>query len=101
MSKAVLVMDMPKNCIECPIGKNMSISIETCIQCPFGRCAIEEEAETIPNWCPLKPLPEGKAAEGAEAIRSNGIRARVDEALREAFRIGYNACLEEIGGDNG
>ena len=58
MSKAILVMDMPKSCLECPIGKDMSICIETCIKCPFGKCAIDEEAEKIPEWCPLQKFPK-------------------------------------------
>lgn len=60
MSKAVLVMNMPKNCLECPIGKNMSNAMEVCIKCPFGRCAIDGEAKTIPSWCPLKEVPKNK-----------------------------------------
>ena len=88
MSKAILVMDMPKNCLECPIGKNMSICIEVCIQCPFGRCAIDDEAETIPKWCPLREVPQ---------------KIGITEAL-EMERVGniadvinsYNACIDNI-----
>ena len=47
MSKVILVMDMPSSCLECPIGKDMSIPIETCIKCPFGKCVIDEETRTI------------------------------------------------------
>lgn len=91
MSKAILVMDMPKNCIECPIGKNMSISIETCIQCPFGKCAIDEEAETIPDWCPLRPMPEKKEVCG---------KYPQPDGITPSYKIGYNACIDEIGGSN-
>ena len=59
--KAILVLDeMPKNCLKCPIGKNISIPLETCIQCPLGKCAIDEETKTRPDWCPLKELPKKK-----------------------------------------
>lgn len=58
MSKAVLVMDMPSSCLECPIGQNESIPLETCIRCPLGKCAVDAETETRPDWCPLKPMPE-------------------------------------------
>ena len=44
--KAILVMDMPSSCLECPVGKDMSIPIETCIKCPFGKCVIDEETRT-------------------------------------------------------
>lgn len=61
MSKAILVLDeMPKNCLECPLGKNMSIAIEVCIKCPLGKCATDEETETIPKWCPLKEITKEK-----------------------------------------
>lgn len=62
MSKSVLVMDTPEHgCISCLIGRNHSNSLETCIYCPIaGKSALDEEAEIIPDWCPLKPLPEKK-----------------------------------------
>jgi hypothetical protein len=28
-----------------------------------GKCVLDKEAETIPDWCPLKPLPEEKEEE--------------------------------------
>lgn len=84
MSKAVLIMDMPKNCLECPIGKNMSISIETCISCPFGKCAIDSEAETIPDWCPLRPMPEKEEEK------------KTDIAYDIIIKRGWNACIDEL-----
>ena len=86
--KAILVMDMPKNCLKCPLGKNMSIAIETCIQCPLGKCAIDAEAEIKPDWCPLKPMPKKKPTIGKES--ENDILC---------MNAGYNACIDEILGD--
>lgn len=86
--KAILVMDMPSNCLECPIGKDMSIPIETCIKCPFGKCAIDEETETRPDWCPLKPMPSKKPTIGKES--ENDILC---------INAGYNACIDAILGD--
>lgn len=61
--KSVLVIDTPEHgCISCLIGRNHSNSLETCIYCPIaGKCVLDKEAETIPDWCPLKPLPEKKS----------------------------------------
>ena len=84
MSKAVLVMNMPKNCLECPIGKNMSNAMEVCIKCPFGRCAIDEETKTIPSWCPLKEVPKKKSA-------NNSLNVFKDGSV-----YGYNACIDDI-----
>ena len=85
--KAILVMDMPSSCLECPIGKDMSIPIETCIKCPFGKCVIDEETRTRPNWCPLKPMPEKQALNGGLTEFQMGARS------------GYNLCIDEILGD--
>ena len=89
--KAILVMDMPSSCLECPIGKDMSIPIETCIKCPFGKCVIDKETKTRPNWCPLKPMPSKKTLSGdVTDIQKMG---------KELMNIGYNACIDEILGD--
>lgn len=85
--KAILVLEMPSSCLDCPLGKNMSIPLETCIQCPLGKCAIDEETKTIPNWCPLKPMIEKK---DRNKVVGDYLRGRCD---------GYNACIDEILGD--
>ena len=87
--KAILILDkMPKNCLKCPIGKNISIPLETCIQCPIGKCVIDEETKTRPNWCPLKLMPSKKPTIGKES--ENDILC---------MNAGYNACIDEILGD--
>ena len=87
MSKAILVMDeMPKNCLKCPIGKNISIPLETCIQCPIGKCVIDEEVMIRPDWCPLKPMPSKKD----KPTKSESVAC---------FNSGYNSCIDEILGD--
>lgn len=85
--KAILVLEMPKNCLECSLGKNMSIAIETCIQCPLGKCAIDAETEIRPDWCPLKPMPSKKEVKDVLYLHS------------EYFDLGYNACIDKILGD--
>ena len=88
MSKSVLVIDTPEHgCISCLIGRNHSNILETCIYCPIvGKCVLDEEAETIPDWCPLKPLPEEKE----------------EEYWRSRFSLawirGWNTCISKITG---
>ena len=90
MSKAVLVMNMPSSCLKCSLGKNMSNSIEVCIQCPLGKCVVDAETETRPDWCPLKPMPEKKEDNSANT-----------ESFA-CFKLGYNACIDELlGEENG
>ena len=85
MSKAVLVMNMPSSCFKFPLGKNMSNSIEVCIQCPLGKCVVDVETETIPDWCPLSELPKKKLTIGKES--DNDILC---------MNAGYNACIDEL-----
>lgn len=81
--KALLVMDMPeKGCISCVIGRNHSIPLEACIYCPIsGKNAIGKEAEIIPDWCPLKPVPE---------------KHQVVLDSLDSFGTGWNACIDKI-----
>lgn len=89
MSKSVLVIDTPERCIDCEIGQNMSNCMETCIRCPIaGKCALDEEAESIPDWCPLKPLPEKSTIENDMTDYQCGM---VD---------GRNQCIDEATGGN-
>ena len=86
MSKSVLVMETP----------------ESCFGCNFCYCEIESEKEyceartirkiinfkeSIPDWCPLRPLPEKMAI-------PRGVR-NVDGL---EYAAGYNSCINEIAG---
>lgn len=86
MSKSVLVMDTPeRGCVSCLIGQNHSNSLETCIYCPIAeRCVLDKEAETIPDWCPLRPLPEKRDTKMTGADWNCG------------YNDGWNACVDEI-----
>ena len=87
MSKSVLVIDTPeRGCISCPIGQNDSNCRIMRIYCPIAEeTAFNEEAETIPDWCPLKPLPE-KMTGVAQTDHWNSIKT------------GWNGCIDEITG---
>ena len=91
--KAILVMDMPSSFLECPIGKDMSIAIETCIQCPLGKCAIDAETEIRPDWCPLNPVPEKAEVSDCDEL------CDTDDWYDSGYADGYNACIDEILGD--
>lgn len=89
VSKSVLVIDTPERCIDCEIGQNHSNILETCVSCPVaGKWAIDKEAESIPDWCPLKPLPEKNTAENDMTDYQCGL---VD---------GRNQCIDEITGES-
>ena len=53
MEKAVLFMDMPKNCAECPCSYEGA----------YDMCAVTEEQVVFhkkPEWCPLLTFSEAK-----------------------------------------
>lgn len=89
MSKSVLVIDTPEHgCVSCLIGRNHSNCLGTCIYCPIvKKSALDEEAEIIPEWCPLKPLSE----------KITGV------VLAEHWsrvKRGWNGCIDAITGEN-
>lgn len=92
MSKSVLVIDTPERCIDCEIGQDYSNIIEICVSCPIaGKSALDGEAESIPDWCPLKPLPEKKEY----IVPIDNV-----EAQKDFIAVGWNACIDEITGEN-
>ena len=85
MSKSVLVIDMPESCTECKIGHDMSGYMEVCIICQIAnKVTLNDEAESRPDWCPLKPLPEKSTIENDMTDYQCGL---VD---------GWNSCIDEI-----
>nr|DAZ41958.1 MAG TPA: hypothetical protein [Caudoviricetes sp.] len=79
MSKSVLVIDTPENCEKCKF-----ISEFWC-RAMDGRRVPNNDV--IPNWCPLKPLPE-KITRVAVTDHWNSIKA------------GWNNCIDAITGGN-
>lgn len=80
MNKAVLILDMPSSCKECPCWY---------ICCYTPKCIIlnksletNEIYEKKPDWCPLKPMPEKKP--------------HTQSFLEDFIITGYNACIEEL-----
>lgn len=91
MSKAVLVMNMPECCADCPCSfferDNPILNLI---------CGVtQEDAYNVgkPDWCPLRELPE-KIPE---------LKSGYEEISKSIHRDGWNACLDEIlgGKDDG
>lgn len=77
MSKALLVIEMPENCLECPFF------LQEDIQCSH----VKWPAKTRRHMgCPLKPMPLMKTT--MEGFHD-----------RETAVDGWNACVEALGGD--
>lgn len=81
--KALLVMDMPENCEECPF-------------CGFGdyTCRAFEilgknythvvPEDGVADWCPLKPIPEKK------------IKCEFTSCSKKCCEHGWNACIDKV-----
>lgn len=86
MSKSVLVTDTPENC-----GKCKFISEFWC-RAMNGRRVPNNDV--IPDWCPLKPLPEKMEMIGKynqEYFQKGG--------KMPSYKVGWNACIDEITGE--
>lgn len=98
MSKSVLVIDYtPENCYDCPFGAEYcgNLGYEGC--CELAGCLNSDmrliteelydyECESRPDWCPLKPLPE----------KFDNEKDRKLGDFEPLFKIGWNACIDEI-----
>lgn len=86
MKKAVIVIEMPKNCDDCPF-RVLSDKYHCVVN---GRYCGDEQgfysSLTKPSWCPLRPLPEKWERQPYNS------QSRVD------WKIGYNDCLDDIQG---
>lgn len=91
--KALLLIDMPKDCIYCPVAHYNKLDEFTGCDIVGGKkyaMTTEKgykETSCRPSWCPLKPLPQKKDFEWADSF---GIHN---------FKKGFNACLDEILGE--
>ena len=63
MDKAILVIDMPDCCGECPIHASYADSAFSIREYWCTTIGEDVNPKTKPDWCPLKPLPEKDALE--------------------------------------
>lgn len=93
MSKAVLVMDMPKDCLHCRLRKVLHIDgkyyqhcgLDTngyCLESFFKENDLKDGFKS--GHCPLRELPNPKEKGKAENI------------LEIFSNAGYNACIDEL-----
>lgn len=87
MSKAILVIDMPKCCKECDL-----IIHGTPVFCAIKLKDIKTHDRYVekPDWCPLRPMPEKQEEHPADYYLFG--------SLGVAFTQGYNSCISQIGG---
>lgn len=93
MSKAILVIDMPENCLECPLEFGVAVNNKVLLNHNICNGCGKPNADSTkkPDWCPLRPLPEKKEVCG---------KYPQPDGITPSYKIGYNACIDEIGGNN-
>lgn len=88
MSKAVLIMDMPDCCAECQLSDDDPSGLY-CVSADDYYDG-EDGMEDRTSFCPLRELPE-KIPE---------LKSGYEEISKSIHREGWNACLNEIIGEN-
>lgn len=97
MSKSVLVIDTPENCVDCIFCQEFNTRSREYAYCYAVNGDSENDMKLIncvygyrqskPDWCPLMDLPEKK-----EYIVPNDNV----ESQKDIIAVGWNACLREI-----
>ena len=77
MAKAMLIVDMPSCCLECPCMNELD-------ECVAMKNEDVGNVGRKPTWCPLREVPQKKKITIKESEYTN------------TKRIGYNACIDEI-----
>ena len=93
--KAILVIDMPKKCYECPLMSN-DMYCKAYANIVKGRklCVEDDVLHGERNCgCPLKHLPEKLDANDWHRMFGGEYK------IREAKGYGYNHCIDEILGE--
>lgn len=104
MSKAYLVMDMPKNCLECPFRFNSDrLSLGDFKYQQLHRCRLQPDGvEEVymkdiihkrQDWCQLKQFPEKKKENALSLSHLIG-------GIFSEYSKGWNDCIDVISGGN-
>ncbi len=105
MSKAVLVLDMPENCTECPLsidvenhkGKNWGNLFSGFEEYSFNMDPVKK-----PDWCPLREIKKCELDKmRQESIESDCYDGtdEIDKAYLLGKIVGWNTCINAIAGD--
>lgn len=85
VQRAILILDMPKNCNECQLSTecltkpNVSVCMAT-EKCNFFS---KSDCTTKPDWCPLRKIPDKK-------------KLNYKDYGKDMEAEGFNTCIDEI-----
>lgn len=84
MSKVMLLMDKPDNCLECEFSDRR---LDGTLRCTRNKDASNTVfGLAMPRWCPMKDVPKRKRSKRyTNPLKSwiNGWNACIDEILKE------------------
>lgn len=90
MGKAILVMKTPEKCLDCNLRV---LDMDGSLSCYYNKreiCSNVGENNSCPGWCPLKPLPEKREY----IVPIDNV-----ESQKDIIAVGWNACINEITGE--
>lgn len=107
MSKAVLVMDMPKDCLHCNLRKVIHTNEKKYQHCGLdtnGYCleSFFKENDLVEGFksehCPLREFPKKKNSMNLNSImeKCKDRDSIMDSILKQFIVDGYNACIDEL-----
>ena len=98
--KAILVIDMPSRCTECPFHRAYADNEPTKTRCSFTAFWNEDGISTRADDCPLRPTPQKISPMEIyrNVVREIGTSKNID-IPNEDFCDGWNYCLDEILGE--
>lgn len=85
--KSILVIDTPKTCKECPCQMML-----VCVPADEDIDEYVDPNTTMPEWCPLRPLPE------VRDTHCHYDNWELDRIINSQNR-GWNWCIDEIMGE--
>ena len=105
MSKCVLVMDMPKDCLHCKLRKVLHIGEKA-----YQHCGLDANGYCLESFfkqddlkdgfksehCPLKQMPDKKIFDSVQISISARNCGKTEMMLSNAHINGYNACIDEL-----
>lgn len=90
MSKGIIVVDIPENCLNC----GCKLCFDRSYYCGAKARYLDDWEFDIqnekPDWCPIRSMPEKKEVCG---------RYPQPDGVTASFKSGWNACIEEILGN--
>lgn len=92
--KAILVIDMPKNCEDCQLRERDMEGVYCSIRDEKGYI---KKHKGIPSWCPLKPMPM-KRRSMVNWLHEDTQTAISTHEVSE-YDKGWNDCLDTLLGE--